>query len=63
MTLAALIAFAIFVVVVGIVVAALVYIVRSSPMAEPFKGWQAWGILAIGILIVIYRLVQIAGIA
>jgi len=63
MTVAALIAFAIFLIVIGIVVGALVYIIRASPMAEPFKGWAAWAVLAIGILIVLYRLLLIAGIA
>lgn len=62
MTISALIAFTIFVVIVGLVVAALYWIVKSSPIPEPIRGWAAWGILVIGILIVVLRLVGMTGV-
>lgn len=63
MSIAALIAFVIFLVIVGLVVAALYWIVKTSPIPEPIRGWAAWAILAIGLLIIVLRLVSMAGIA
>lgn len=63
MTISALIAFAIFLIIVGLVIAALYWIIKSSPIPEPIRGWAAWAILAIGLLIIVLRLVSMTGFA
>lgn len=63
MTVAALVSLAILIVIVGIVCAVLVWLVDSSPMTEPFKGWAHWLVIAIGVLIILFRLLAIAGVA
>ncbi len=62
-SISALVAFAILLIVVGFVVAVIVYLIVSSPMAEPFKGWARWAVIAIGCLIVLFKLLTLFGIS
>lgn len=61
MTIATLITLAIWIIIVGLVVGILYWIITSSPLPEPFKTWGGWAILAIGALVLLYKLVSLLG--
>ena len=50
-------------IVLGIVVTVLLYLVDTSPMAEPFKGWVRWGIIALAVLSALKLFLAAAGVA
>jgi len=63
MTVSALIAFAIYLIIVGLIIGIIYWVVKSSPIPEPIRGWAAWAILAIGALIIVLKLVSMTGFA
>lgn len=63
MTLSALIALTVFLIIAGLVIGALYWIVKTSPMPEPIRSWAAWAVLALGLLIIVVRLLALSGIA
>ena len=46
---------------VGVILAILLYLVRSSPLDEPWKGWLHWLVIAIACVIIIYVLIGLVG--
>jgi hypothetical protein len=56
----ALIGLLIFIVVVAIICGLLAYLLRSAPfIEEPFKSWGSWAILAVGIILVVIKLLEL----
>lgn len=51
----------IWLVVIGCIIGLLIYLVRRSPVPDPYKGWIEWVILAVAIIIIIYLLLGLVG--
>lgn len=51
----------VYLIVAGIIVGLLLYLVNISPVPEPWKGWLWFLVMAIGVLIVIYALINLIG--
>lgn len=49
-----------FIVVVVIVAGLLSYLLRSAPFIdEPFKSWGAWAIIAVAIIVIVLKLLEL----
>jgi hypothetical protein len=59
--LTALVNLVVYLLVAGIIIGLLLYLVNISPVPEPYKGWLWFLVMAIGILIVIYALINLIG--
>jgi len=51
----------VYLIVAGVIVGLLLYLVRISPVPEPWKGWLWFLVMAIAVLIVIYALLSLLG--
>jgi hypothetical protein len=62
MDIASLVHLVVYLIIIGCIVGALLYLVSISPVPEPFRGWLWFAVMAIAILIVIfYVLLPMAG--
>ncbi len=62
MPIDALIHLVVYLVIIGCIIGALLYLVSIAPMPEPFKSWLWFAVVAIAVLIVIfYILLPLAG--
>lgn len=54
----------IYIVVVCLVAGILAYILRSAPFVEePFKSWGVWAIIVVALLIIMFKILEVAGIS
>lgn len=53
----------ILILIIGIIVTVVVWLIDSSPITEPFKGWARWGVIAIGVIYILLRLAAALGVA
>jgi hypothetical protein len=51
----------IYLIILGVILGLLLYLVRISPVPEPWKGWLWFVVVAIGVIIVIYLLLGLIG--
>jgi hypothetical protein len=51
----------IYLIVLGVILGLLLYLVRISPVPEPWKGWLWFVVVAVGVIIVIYLLLGLIG--
>lgn len=54
--LTALVNLVIYLIIVGCVIGLLLYLVRISPVPDPYKGWLHFVVIAIAVVIIIYIL-------
>jgi hypothetical protein len=59
--LTSLVNLVVYLIVAGIIVGLLLYLVNISPVPEPWKGWLWFLVMAIGVLVVIYALINLIG--
>lgn len=59
--LTALVNLVIYLIVVGCVIGLLLYLVRISPVPDPYKGWLHFVVIAIAVIIIIYMLLSLVG--
>jgi hypothetical protein len=54
----------VYIVVVCLVAGILAYILRSAPFVEePFKSWGVWAIIVVALLIIMFKILEVAGIS
>jgi hypothetical protein len=57
----ALVQLVIYLIGVGCILALLLYLVTSSPIPDPYKGWLRWLVIAVAVVILIYILLGLIG--
>jgi len=64
MATSGLVSVLIFIVVVLLICGLLAYLLRSAPFVdEPFKSWGVWAIMAVAIILIVVKLLELLGVS
>ena len=61
MDMSGLVGVLVYLIVIGCVLGLLLYLVSISPIPEPFKGWLRFGVIVVGVLVLIFWLLSLVG--